>query len=123
MIQMLKRIFNQRGFPRVVHSDRGSHFYNHEVDEFVKENGINWVFGGPGTVKTQGKAERAIRSIKRSIAKLASEDPKAWKQLIVPTIFSFNSKIGSIGFSPFQLLVCKGWHSDHLKPFILRQDN
>ena len=103
-IQVLKMIFNRRGFLRVVHSDRGSHFHNHEVDEFAKQNGINWVFGGPGTAKTQGKAERAIRSIKRSVAKLTSEDPKAWKQLIIPTIFSFNSKIGSIGFSPLQLL-------------------
>ena len=38
------------------------------------------------------------------MAKLANEDPKAWKQLIVPTVFSINSKIDSIGFSPFQLL-------------------
>lgn len=68
------------------------------------ENGIKWVYAGPGTPKTQGKAERGIRSIKRSIAKVANQDNKAWKGLLQATQFSFNTKIGSMGFSPFQLL-------------------
>ena len=80
-IHVLKKIFNRRGFLRVVHSDRGSHFHNHEVDEFARENGINWVFGGPGTAKTQEKldeirhlaTERQLETWKNRVALVITE--------------------------------------------------
>jgi len=74
------------GFPRAIHTDRGSHFNNHEGLDWAKENGIRWVFARPGTAKTKCKAEGVIRSMKRDIAQLANQDPRASGQQTVPHI-------------------------------------
>jgi len=86
IVKMLKAYCLRYGFPRVIHTDRGLHFNNHECLDWAKENGLRWVFAGPRTVKTHGKGERAIRSIKRNIAKLANQDPKASRQQTGPHI-------------------------------------
>jgi transposase InsO family protein len=63
--------------PYIIHSDRGLHFHNTAVLAWAEKLGIKWVFGSPGVAKTQGKAERAIRTVKNSIHRLAEENPKA----------------------------------------------
>jgi transposase InsO family protein len=76
----------------VIHSDSSPHFDNEEVIEWASKWGIKWVFGGPGTTKTQGKAERAIRSAKVPFWKLLIDKPKHWRELVPQVQMSFNTK-------------------------------
>jgi transposase InsO family protein len=61
------------GYPRVLHSDRGSHFDNETCLEWSRESGIKWVFGGPGVAKSQGQVGRSIKAI---VAKVKPYIPK-----------------------------------------------
>jgi len=95
------------GFPQVLHSDRGPHFYNQHCLEWAKQMGVKWVFGSPGQAKGQGKVERAIRSIKTSIWRMAEEKPTAWITLVLDAQLAFNTHhlYSENGHSPSTLLL------------------
>jgi hypothetical protein len=57
------------GFPKVIHSDRGPHFSNEVVMDWAENHGVKWVFGAPGVAKSQGKAQRSIKSVKEQFAR------------------------------------------------------
>jgi hypothetical protein len=69
--------------------------------------GVKWVFGSPGQAKGQGKVERAIRSVKTSIRRLADEKPTAWVTLIPDAQLAFNTRhpYSDNGHSPSTLLL------------------
>jgi transposase InsO family protein len=106
-IEALTRFCHRFGYPLVLHSDRGAHFHNHECLEWAADKGIKWVFGAPGQAKGQGKVERAIRTIKASIRRMADEDPRAWVELIPQVQCSFNGRFPyrEPTLSPSQLLM------------------
>jgi hypothetical protein len=95
------------GFPQVLHSDRGPHFYNQDCLEWAEKMGVKWVFGSPGQAKGQGKVERAIRSVKTSIRKMAEEKPTAWVTLVPDAQLAFNTRhpYSENGHSPSTLLL------------------
>jgi hypothetical protein len=95
------------GVPQILHSDRGPHFYNQDCLEWAEKMGVKWVFGSPGQAKGQGKVERAIRSVKTSIRRLADEKPTAWVSLIPDTQLAFNTRhpYSDNGHSPSILLL------------------
>jgi hypothetical protein len=69
--------------------------------------GVKWVFGSPGQAKGQGKVERAIRSVKTSILKMAEEKPTAWITLLPDAQLAFNTRhpYSENGHSPSTLLL------------------
>jgi len=95
------------GYPQLLHSDRGPHFHNQECLDWAEKVGIKWVFGSPGQAKGQGKVERAIRTVKTSIRRMADEDPKAWAKLVADAQFAFNTRhpFSTTGTSPAELLL------------------
>jgi hypothetical protein len=80
------------GFPQVLHSDRGPHFYNQHCLEWAEKMGVKWVFGSPRQAKGQGMVKRAIRSVKTSIRRMAEEKPTGWITLIPDTQLAFNTR-------------------------------
>jgi hypothetical protein len=79
------------GFPQVLHSDRGPHFYNQDCLEWAEKMGVKWVFGSSGQAKGQGKVECAIRCVKTSIRRLAEEKPTASITLVPDAQLAFNT--------------------------------
>jgi hypothetical protein len=96
------------GYPRVLHSDRGSHFDNETCLEWSKESGIKWVFGGPGVAKSQGKAERSIKDVKGTMRKVMmdEEGKKDWLSVLPQAQFAYNTRVpyGTYGLTPSVLL-------------------
>jgi transposase InsO family protein len=95
------------GFLQILHSDRGPHFYNRDCLAWAQKMGLKRVFGSPGQAKGLGKVERAIRSVKTSIRRLADEKPTAWVTLIPDTQLTFNTRhpYSDNGHSPSTLLL------------------
>jgi len=95
------------GFPQILHSDRGPHFYNQQCLEWAEKMGIKWVFGSPGQAKGQGKVEYAIRSVKKSIRRMAEEKPTVWITLVPDAQLAFNNchPYSENGHSPSILLL------------------
>jgi transposase InsO family protein len=69
------------GYPRVIHSDGGPHFFNKKVLQWSEDNGIKWVFGASRVGKSQGKAKRSIQSWKSTIQKVVDEK-KDWVKVV-----------------------------------------
>jgi hypothetical protein len=106
-IEALREYCYRFGYPQILHSDRGAHFHNQECLEWAGKKGIKWVFGAPGQAKGQGKVERAIRTVKATIRRIATEDPQAWVKLLPQAQFSFNVRFPyrEPTLSPAQLLM------------------
>jgi hypothetical protein len=95
------------GYPRVLHSDRGSHFDNETCLDWSEESGIKWVFGGPGVAKSQGKAERSIKDVKGTMRKvMMGEGKKNWVSVLPQAQFAYNTRVpyGTYGLTPSVLL-------------------
>jgi hypothetical protein len=105
-IRLLEEYCKRFGFPQVIHSDHGPHFDNEQCRSWATASGIKWIFGSPGQAKGQGKVERSIRDVKKSIRKLADEQPKIWRKLLKDTQFAFNTRhpYSQYGDSPATLL-------------------
>jgi transposase InsO family protein len=105
-IRLLEEYCKRFGFPQVIHSDHGPHFDNEQCRSWATASGIKWIFGSPGQAKGQGKVERSIRDVKKSIRKLADEQPKIWRKLLKDTQFAFNTRhpYSQHGDSPATLL-------------------
>ncbi|KAF8509643.1 hypothetical protein BDD12DRAFT_905537 [Trichophaea hybrida] len=86
--------------------ERGPHFCNETVLQWSKDNGIKWVFGAPGVAKSQGKAERSIKSCKSTIRKVVDEK-KDWVKVVAQAQFAYNTRVpyGNFGLTPSVLLV------------------
>jgi len=106
-VAALEGYCKQFSFPQILHSDQGPHFYNQQCLEWAEKMGIRWVFGSPGQAKGQGKVERAIRSVKTSIRRMAEEKPTAWITLVPDAQLAFNTchPYSENGHSPSILLL------------------
>ena len=88
-----------------MHSDRGPYFDNQEIQEFSCQYGIKWVFGAPGVAKSQGKIERAIQDVKRSLRTLVQDKPNTWSSKVSAVQLAFNTHfIYASDMTPFKLL-------------------
>jgi len=74
---------------------------------WAEKMGVKWVFGSPGQAKGQGKVERAIRSVKTSIRRMAKEKPTVWITLVPDAQLAFKTHYpySENGHSPSTLLL------------------
>ena len=66
-IRVLRQIFARFGCPRSVVSDNGSQFTSEEFASFMKSNNITHMKSSPYHSRTNGLAERAVRTFKDRI--------------------------------------------------------
>lgn len=73
-IALLKQTFARFGIPEMIVSDNGTQFTSEEFAMFRKRNGIKHYTTAPGNPATNGAAENAVKTFKRSFkAALADE--------------------------------------------------
>ena len=65
-IKMLRELFSTFGIPEVIVSDNATGFTSEEFKKFLVSNGIQFVNSPPFHPSSNGRAERAVRSIKNS---------------------------------------------------------
>jgi hypothetical protein len=73
VLRFLHRLFSFIGYPCILHSDNGSEFKNELVDSYLRLHNIEHRRGKPRRPTTQGKVERANRTLKRVIRQLVKE--------------------------------------------------
>ena len=73
VIKCLSEIFATHGTPKVVISDNGPQYASEEFARFASEWGFNHVTSSPRYPKSNGEAERAVRTAKNILAK--NENP------------------------------------------------
>ena len=117
-IKLLREIFCQLGIPKVIVSDNGPQFVSQEFQEFGNQNYITHIKSTPYHPKTNGLAERMVRTFKERLraGKNSSADLDLRLQRF---LLSYrNTPHKSTGRSPAELLMGHWLRSklDLLKP-------
>ena len=74
VINHLKSIFARHGIPETVVLDNGSQYAAQEFVKFAENQGFAYVTISPRYTQSNGKAERAVQTVKNSLKK--SADPE-----------------------------------------------
>ena len=107
-IEKLRMLFATHGLSEILVSDNASCFRSEEFGEFMNRNNIRHVTGAPYKPETNGLAERAMQTFKRSLKKLVETNTF---NATIQTLFSrllFSYQItphSSTGVSPAELLM------------------
>ena len=68
-IQRLQQSFATHGLPDILVTDNGPNLVSEEMQQFLNRNGIRHVRTAPYHPASNGQAERAVQTLKRSLAK------------------------------------------------------
>ena len=99
-INVYRKFLSRRGAPSVIYSDNGTNLVgghkelsrslqewnSHQINEYLKQRSVKWVFNPPYASHMGGIWERVIRSIKRILSALLTSQPTTDDSLI--TLFS-----------------------------------
>ena len=72
----MRKIFATDGMPEVIVSDNGTNFASQEFKEIMDNNGIKHMFRPPYHPSSNGLAERAVQTLKKSLLSNAESDIK-----------------------------------------------
>lgn len=70
VIEEFRKLFAAFGVPKTIVSDNDTSFKSEEMAEFLKNNGIEQIFVAPYHQASNGRAERAVQTTKRTLEKL-----------------------------------------------------
>ncbi|XP_031106312.1 uncharacterized protein LOC116010960 [Ipomoea triloba] len=109
--RFLKRLFTRFGVPRIVISDRGTHFRNVPMRRLLQRQGIQHRGGVPYHPQTTGQAENANRDIKAILEKTVSRHRKDWVDKLNDALWAFRTAYKTpIGTTPYRLVYGKACH-------------
>ena len=101
---LYKEIIARYGVMRELLSDQGSSFKNKLVAQLCKLLNIKHRFSSAHHPQTDGKAERMIQTVIRSL-KLICENQSQWVEKLTPVLMSYRSTVSmAIGMSPYHAL-------------------
>ena len=81
-VSALENFILEHGSPKIIGSDRGTHFVNEVFAHFCKNFGINHSIHTAYHPESSGNLERVHRTIKNSLWILANQTGKCWEELI-----------------------------------------
>lgn len=103
-IKILSDIFARFGLPRQVFTDNGTSFSSNEFNMFCKSNGIKAIKSTPFHPRSNGAAERMVRTFKTFIKK---ENPSSYNvnNAVSDMLFRYrNTPHATTGRCPYELL-------------------
>ena len=104
IIPKLDRMFSTHGIPTVIRSDNGPPFTSHEIDQFMKENGIQLRRITPLWPQANSEAENFMKPLTKAI-RSAHAEGKRWTKHLYRFLLNYRTTPHSTtGFPPAQLL-------------------
>ena len=104
-------IFHRFGTPKMVISDRGSHFIDKTFQNFLKELGSKHNIATPYHPQTNSQAETLNKQIKNVLQKTVNEMWKGWKDKLLDALWAYRTAYKTpIDMSPYQLIYGKSCH-------------
>ncbi|XP_037631697.1 uncharacterized protein LOC119491623 [Sebastes umbrosus] len=94
----------KHGFPKLIRTDNGSHFKNKHLGEVETVLGLEHKYGSVYHPESQGKVERANRTIKGKLLKVCKTTGMSWPDALPVVLLSIRSSVNSsTGLTPFEL--------------------
>ena len=101
---LYETIICRYGCPKIILSDRGTHFNNKLVDGLCQKFEIKHKLSLPYHPQTNGLVERFNRTLCEALAKLSQEENK-WDNYIESVLFAYRTmKHGTTGKTPFYMM-------------------
>ena len=101
----LFEFYCRMGTPERIHTDRGSQFTSDLMKEVNRLLLVRHTMTTPYHAMGNGLVERLNGTIKSTLRKLITEQPKEWDRYLIPLLFALrNSVHEGHGFSPFELV-------------------
>lgn len=88
---MFEHIFTRFGVPKILISDRGTHFLNDLIEELTKAYGIDHRKTTPYHPQTNGLAERVNQTIVRILRKTVHDNKRDWDAKLNAALWAYRT--------------------------------
>ena len=104
------QFISRHAVPAVLLTDRGGEFTAHEFEEYLKEMGIEHRTTTPYHPASNGRIEKANRTLKEILQKLVNNQNNRWEERLGDALLAYRVAVSSVtGYSPYFVLY--GRHS------------
>jgi hypothetical protein len=104
-------IFLRYGVPRIVISDRGSHFTDRTFQKALSEVGVDHRIATPCHPQTSGQAETLDKQIKNILQKIVNQMGRSWRSKLSEALWAYRMTYKMpVGMTPYQLVSGKTCH-------------
>jgi len=104
-------IFSRFGIPKVLISDKGSHFCNAQLTKVLQHYSVEHKVALPYHSHTNGQAEVSNRKVKKILEKTVAQSRKDWSQNLDEALWVYRTTYKApTRLTPFQLVYGKSCH-------------
>ncbi|GJY86299.1 reverse transcriptase domain-containing protein [Tanacetum coccineum] len=111
VFKFLKSLFARFGTPRIIISDRGTHFYNEQFSKVMLKYGVTHRLATAYHPQTSGQVEVSNRGLKRILERTVGENRASWSDKLDDALWAFRTAFKTpIGCTPYKLVYGKACH-------------
>nr|GEZ98526.1 reverse transcriptase domain-containing protein [Tanacetum cinerariifolium] len=109
--KFLKSLFTRFGTPRVIISDRGTHFCNDQFAKVMRKYGVTHRLSTAYHPQTSGQVEVSNRGLKRILERTIGLNRAFWSNKLEDALWAFRTAYKKpIGCTPYKLVYGKACH-------------
>lgn len=119
VLPALEQMFVLYARPQAIYCDRGQHFENSEVKNFLSEKGISYSYSPSGASQSTGMVEIGNRLLEDILRKTQSGISKDWEAILGRSTYNLNARvIHHLGASPASILLGVGPDTPTIDPIL-----
>ncbi|GKB31931.1 reverse transcriptase domain-containing protein [Tanacetum coccineum] len=111
VVNFLMKLFARFGILKALISDRGTHFYNYQMEQAMKRYGVIHRFSIAYHPQTNKQVENTNQAIKRILKKTIRTNRKEWSYKLDDALWAFQMAFKTpLGTTPFRIIYGKACH-------------